>query len=161
MTRPARHCTHSVSPQKPTEHITLPQSTNKCTAVRESCKRASGAMCTEQRRQRCLPGRAEGAASPPLLFFFLLLFVTWQTPRLLQRASDRRSRLYMRTPPSTLLQPGVVGEHTTPARSRFGAPYSNEEQRGSVLLQQGVDLGLPPARLCSGAFKGYRGFQLP
>ena len=148
MTRPTRHCTHSVRPRKPTEHKTLPQSTNKCTAVRESCRRASGAMCTEQGHQRCLQGRVEGAASPPLLFSFLLLFVTWQTPRLLHRARDRRSPLYMRTPPSTLLQPEVVGEHTTPARSRFGAPYSNEEQRGSVLPQQGVDPGLPPARLC-------------
>ena len=129
------------------------------------CEKAAG-----EQAALCAPSRDISAVSraelrelraPSSSFFLVLLFVTWQTPRLLHRARDRRSPLYMRTPPSTLLQPDVVGEHTTPARSRFGSPYSNEEQRGSVLLQQGVDPGLPPARLRSGACRGYRGFQLP
>ena len=146
---------NSIQPfQTKSTHRTLQQKRDPfkdhshCTSGRSRRRRASGAVHESSCSgffilQTARAGPHEGLQGLAGAF-------SSQTPHLLHRARDRRSQLYMRAPPSTLLQPEVVGEHTTPARSRFGAPYSNEEQRGSVLPQQGVDPGLPPARLRSG-----------
>ena len=115
-----RHCNYS-DPSRKALYAQCTSANNPQNTQNSQRKPTSVLRCERvvgEQAVLCATSREVGAVfkavlralrAPPLPLFLLLL----QTPRLLQRARDRRSPLYMRAPLSTLLQQGVVGERTT------------------------------------------------